>query len=147
MKEANPDVDEDYPFLQEVGNIVSAACLSHDLGNPAFGHSGESAISTYFTEGEGRKFQEQVTAEEWADLTHFEDDKKVTDHHALLVTDEKPSAMLKEQSNIYNMIAKRMVESFSDVWPKGYPNVIMDEEGEMIAKGTVIKQYGGDCLR
>lgn len=72
MKEANPDVDEDYPFLQEVGNIVSAACLSHDLGNPAFGHSGESAISTYFTEGEGRKFQEQVTAEEWADLTHFE---------------------------------------------------------------------------
>ncbi|WP_115169929.1 deoxyguanosinetriphosphate triphosphohydrolase [Sphingobacterium spiritivorum] len=72
MKEANPDVDEDYPFLQEVGNIVSAACLSHDLGNPAFGHSGESAISTYFTEGEGRKFQEQVSAEEWADLTHFE---------------------------------------------------------------------------
>ena len=72
MKETNPDVDEDYPFLQEVGNIVSAACLSHDLGNPAFGHSGESAISTYFTEGEGRKFQEQVSAEEWADLTHFE---------------------------------------------------------------------------
>lgn len=72
MKDANPVIDDDYPYLQEVGNIVSAACLSHDLGNPAFGHSGEAAISTYFTEGEGRKFQEQVTAEEWADLTHFE---------------------------------------------------------------------------
>ncbi|HAK30882.1 MAG TPA: dehydrogenase, partial [Sphingobacterium sp.] len=68
----NPNLDNDYPFLQEVGNIISAACLSHDLGNPAFGHSGESAISTYFTDGDGRKYQEQVTAEEWADLTHFE---------------------------------------------------------------------------
>ena len=71
------------------------------------------------------------------------DDKKVTDHHALLVTDEKPSAMLKEQSNIYNMIAKRMVESFSDVCLKDITTVIMDAEGvELIAKGTVIKQYG-----
>ncbi|MFA4978630.1 MAG: dNTP triphosphohydrolase, partial [Sphingobacterium sp.] len=72
LKEENPNLDNDYPFLQEVGNIISAACLSHDLGNPAFGHSGESAISTYFTDGDGRKYQEQVTAEEWADLTHFE---------------------------------------------------------------------------
>ncbi|MDF2517726.1 MAG: deoxyguanosinetriphosphate triphosphohydrolase [Sphingobacterium sp.] len=72
LKEENPNIDAEYPFLQEVGNIISAACLSHDLGNPAFGHSGESAISTYFTDGDGRKYQEQVTAEEWADLTHFE---------------------------------------------------------------------------
>jgi len=72
LKEENPNIDSEYPFLQEVGNIISAACLSHDLGNPAFGHSGESAISTYFTDGDGRKYQEQVTAEEWADLTHFE---------------------------------------------------------------------------
>jgi len=72
MKDLYPNVDEEYPFLQEVGNIVSGACLSHDLGNPAFGHSGESAISFYFTDGEGSKYQDQVTAEQWADLTHFE---------------------------------------------------------------------------
>lgn len=72
MKELNPAIDEAYPFLQEVGNIVSGACLSHDLGNPAFGHSGESAISFYFTDGDGAKYQEQVSAEQWADLTHFE---------------------------------------------------------------------------
>lgn len=71
------------------------------------------------------------------------DDKKVTDHHALLVTDEKPGPMTQEQRNIYNMIAKRMVESFSDVCLKDITTVTIDAEGvELIAKGTVIKQYG-----
>lgn len=71
------------------------------------------------------------------------DDKKVTDHHALLVTDEKPGPMLKEQQHIYDMIAKRMVESFSDVCLKDITTVVIDAQGvELIAKGTVIRQYG-----
>lgn len=71
------------------------------------------------------------------------DEKKVTDHHALLVTDEKPGPMMKEQQNIYNMIAKRMVESFSEVCLKDITTVVIDANGvELIAKGTVIKQYG-----
>lgn len=72
MRERNPNIDAEFPYLQEVGNIVSAACLSHDLGNPAFGHSGEEAISSFFTEGSGQKYKEQVTKEQWEDLTHFE---------------------------------------------------------------------------
>lgn len=72
MKKNNPNIDQDIPYLQEIGNIISSACLSHDLGNPAFGHSGEAAISSYFTEGAGSKFEEQVSANQWADLTHFE---------------------------------------------------------------------------
>lgn len=71
------------------------------------------------------------------------DDKKVTDHHALLVTDEKPGPMPMDQQNIYNMIAKRMVESFSDVCLKDITTVTIDAAGiELIAKGTVIRQYG-----
>ncbi len=58
--------------IQEIGAIVSAACLAHDLGNPPFGHSGERAISTYFSEGEGQALQSQLTSMEWEDLTHFE---------------------------------------------------------------------------
>ncbi|MBE8713300.1 deoxyguanosinetriphosphate triphosphohydrolase [Sphingobacterium hungaricum] len=72
MRAENPNMDVDYPYLQEVGNIVSAACLSHDLGNPAFGHSGEAAISTYFTQGAGQRFKNELSPEEWADITHFE---------------------------------------------------------------------------
>ncbi len=53
-------------------DIVAAACLCHDLGNPPFGHSGEKTISTYFSEGNGLALKEQVGNREWADLINFE---------------------------------------------------------------------------
>ena len=58
--------------IPEIGSIVSAACLAHDLGNPPFGHSGEKAISTYFSEGKGLDLKNQLSSMEWEDLTHFE---------------------------------------------------------------------------
>jgi len=58
--------------ISEIGSIVSAACLAHDLGNPPFGHSGEKAISTYFSEGKGLTLKKQLSSMEWEDLTHFE---------------------------------------------------------------------------
>lgn len=72
LKKEDSSIDERLPLISEVGNIVASACLAHDLGNPAFGHSGESAISHYFTDGDGKKYQSEVTPEQWADLTHFE---------------------------------------------------------------------------
>lgn len=65
-------IDDHLPLIREIGNIVSAACLAHDLGNPAFGHSGEAAISHYFTDGDGLRYQDQVTEAQWADLKNFE---------------------------------------------------------------------------
>jgi deoxyguanosinetriphosphate triphosphohydrolase, putative len=58
--------------LQEIGAIISAACLAHDLGNPPFGHSGEKAIATYFSEGNGQTLREYMSKQEWEDLIHFE---------------------------------------------------------------------------
>jgi dGTPase len=55
------------------GEIVAAACLAHDIGNPPFGHSGEDAISEYFRSGNGKKFENIITdKKKWTDLTKFE---------------------------------------------------------------------------
>lgn len=58
--------------LMSLGDITAAACLAHDMGNPPFGHSGEKAISTFFSEGPGRVFESQLTERQWTDLTNFE---------------------------------------------------------------------------
>lgn len=71
-KKDNPNIDNEVPLMSEVGNIVAAAALAHDLGNPAFGHSGEAAISRYFTNGEGKVYLDQLTEEQKKDFTHFE---------------------------------------------------------------------------
>ena len=58
--------------LQSIDDIVATACLAHDLGNPPFGHSGERAISTYFSEGNGMRFKTMLTPQQWSDLVYFE---------------------------------------------------------------------------
>ena len=66
--------------ITELGAIVSAACLAHDLGNPPFGHSGEKAIGTYFSEGKGQWLKSYtctatgdcLSEQQWNDLIHFE---------------------------------------------------------------------------
>lgn len=60
------------PSLTELGTIVSAACLAHDLGNPPFGHSGEAAISSFFVKGNGNEFKKHLSEGEWKDFTHFD---------------------------------------------------------------------------
>jgi dGTPase len=59
-------------LARETGTIVSAACLAHDLGNPPFGHSGESAISNFFLNGAGKEFQNELSPAEWSDFIRFD---------------------------------------------------------------------------
>lgn len=59
-------------LFEEIGTIVATACLAHDMGNPPFGHSGEKAMQTFFTEGEGAYLKKRLSPEVWSDITHFE---------------------------------------------------------------------------
>jgi dGTPase len=59
-------------LVHEIGSVVAAACLAHDMGNPPFGHSGETAISDFFENGAGQKYQALVDDVEWRDLVNFE---------------------------------------------------------------------------
>jgi len=72
LLEKHPNlVDLGYTF-NDFGAIVGAASITHDIGNPPFGHSGEKAIGEYFKTGKGVKYKEQLSAKEYQDLIDFE---------------------------------------------------------------------------
>lgn len=58
-------------YQHQLSNVVAAACLCHDVGNPAFGHSGEDAIASYFEKNEAA-LKSKFAKEEWADFINFE---------------------------------------------------------------------------
>ena len=59
-------------LFQEIGSVVSAACLAHDMGNPPFGHSGEDAIAHFFKKSSEPRLRAELTASEWKDFTLFD---------------------------------------------------------------------------
>ncbi len=61
------------PLAHELGSVVAAACLAHDMGNPPFGHSGEKAISDFFRHGEGSSLKSLIdNPGVWDDFVDFE---------------------------------------------------------------------------
>jgi dGTPase len=83
------DDDMNNFYRYELSSVIAAACLAHDIGNPAFGHSGEKAISNYFKENaetniDGQPLKNFFSETEWSDLTNFEGNAnalRVLTHH------------------------------------------------------------------
>jgi dGTPase len=62
-------------YRYELATVISAACLSHDIGNPPFGHSGEDAIRAYFSDLEGgqlKVLEENLSPNQLQDFRKFE---------------------------------------------------------------------------
>lgn len=58
-------------YKYSLDSVIAAACLCHDIGNPAFGHSGEDAIATYFDKNKS-VLKELFSEDEWKDFINFE---------------------------------------------------------------------------
>ena len=66
-------------------------------------------------------------------------DKKVTDHHALIITENMPKDISADQRIIYDMIAARMLEAFSGKCTKENTSVSLDASGIAFSvKGSII---------
>ncbi|WP_300440444.1 dGTP triphosphohydrolase [Christiangramia sp.] len=73
LLEKHPHLRDTYGYqMNDFGAIVAAAALSHDIGNPPFGHSGEKAIGEYFSHGNGKRFKDRLSEKEYQDLIKFE---------------------------------------------------------------------------
>jgi DNA topoisomerase-3 len=71
------------------------------------------------------------------------DNKKVTDHHALLITENTPKELPADEQVIYEMIAGRMLEAFSKKCVKDATGIVLTCEDTIFeAKGSIVKQAG-----
>lgn len=71
------------------------------------------------------------------------DDKKVTDHHALIITENKSSSLQADEQAIYELVAGRMLEAFSQKCVKEVTSISLTSGESIFAvKGTVIKSAG-----
>ena len=72
LLERHPKLKELGYTFNDFGAIVAAASVTHDIGNPPFGHSGEKAIGEYFKTGNGLQYKNQLSDLEYQDLIDFE---------------------------------------------------------------------------
>ena len=76
------------------------------------------------------------------------DGKKVTDHHALIITECLPGELPEDQRKIYDMVAARLLESFSARCVKDVTTVRLTAgNSDFTARGTVVKSAGWRAVR
>ena len=73
---------------------------------------------------------------------------KVTDHHALIITECLPGELSDDERKIYDMVAARLLESFSARCVKDVTTVRFTAgNSDFTTKGTVIKSAGWRAVR
>ncbi len=71
------------------------------------------------------------------------DDTKITDHHAMILTEDPATGLSADQQLIYDMVAGRMLESFGERCTKENTAVTLDAGGvHFVAKGSIMLHPG-----
>ena len=70
-------------------------------------------------------------------------DGKVTDHHALIVTENLPGELTKDERAVYELVAGRMLEAFSGRCVKDVTTAVLSAgDTDFTVKGSVMKEAG-----
>jgi dGTPase len=134
-----------------LGEIVAAACLAHDIGNPPFGHSGEDAIAEYFRNGTGQKFKSKIKDEKkWTDLTKYEGNAQ-----GFRIITKLQNPKVKGGLNLtYSTLAavtKYPRESYVNSQNKSFQNKAYRKYGFFQAEKDIFKEVasatGLDCIK
>lgn len=99
--------------FDDLRDIVAAACLCHDLGNPPFGHSGEKTISTFFSEGGGQKYAALLDRSEWDDFINFEGNANSFRLLTHRFAGRRPGGMAMTYSTLASIVKYPYVSSYA----------------------------------
>jgi dGTPase len=133
------------------GEIVAAACLAHDIGNPPFGHSGEDAIAEFFRNGNGQVFKSKIKNEKkWTDLIKYEGNAQgfriITKLH-----NPKDKGGLRLTHSTLAAATKYPRESFIKIKSKSLENKVYRKYGFFQAEKELFKEVasatGLDCKK
>jgi len=110
----NTKINIDTSYFNEIGSIVSAACLAHDMGNPPFGHSGEKAIATFFSEGAGQHLITEMSEKEWKDIICFEGNANALRLLTHQFNGRRPGGFVLTYSTLASVVKYPYASIFSD---------------------------------
>ncbi len=139
LRRKYPDSPVDF---EEISAIVAAGCLAHDLGNPPFGHSGETAITSYFTEGKGKDLETAIREEggRWEDFTNFEGNANSIRMLIHQFRGRRPGGFVMT----YSMLASIVKYPFSSEASSGKFGFFKSEEADF---RTIADDMGMICLQ
>ena len=79
---------------------------------------------------------------------HSVNDRKVTDHHALILTECRPGDLSDDERKVYDMVAARLLEAFSDRCLKEITTISLTAgDCRFSVKGTLVKSAGWRAVR
>ena len=74
-------------------------------------------------------------------------DGKVTDHHALIITENLPGELSKDERAVYELVAGRMLEAFSGKCVKDVTTALLSGgDTDFTVKGSVMKEAGWSAV-
>lgn len=130
----------------DIGSIVHAASVAHDIGNPPFGHAGEYALRHWYENNE-EKIKNNVQPYEWSDLKLFEGNAQGFRVITQLENYSFKGGLRLTYSTLASTIKYPWMSNHNNAKTKNKFNIFQEEKSifERIAKSTGLINKSPGC--